>query len=369
MAVCKNNADAAATFEFLSRLVKILRRYLPNTTVMDENVIRGNFVVIYELLDEIMDFGYPQITDVDVLSTYILQAGAKPLSVKDAEQAIAKATGAVSWRDRNIHYKRNEVFLDVVEEVNLLMSAKGNVLRSDVSGKIMVRSKLSGMPECKLGLNDKLMLEQEAKTKRRKSSRTGVAIDDFAFHQCVRLGKFDTERAITFIPPDGEFELMSYRTTQGVNLPFRITPIIKEHSRTRVDVVVTVKALFSHKLFATKVVLKIPVPKNTATVKITVKSGKAKYVAEEGGIVWKLPKRFDGGDKEETLSASIDLIATLNELDKGWSRPPISMSFQVPMITASNLQVRFLKIYEKSDYRPVKWVRYITKAGTYETRT
>ena len=27
---------------------------------------------------------------------------------------------------------------------------------------------------------------------------------------CVRLGKFDTERTITFIPPDGEFELMKW---------------------------------------------------------------------------------------------------------------------------------------------------------------
>jgi Adaptor complexes medium subunit family len=29
--------------------------------------------------------------------------------------------------------------------------------------------------------------------------------------RCVRLGKFDADRTITFIPPDGEFELMRYR--------------------------------------------------------------------------------------------------------------------------------------------------------------
>ena len=39
-------------------------------------------------------------------------------------------------------------------------------------------------------------------------SDKGIAIDDIKFHQCVRLGKFDKERAITFIPPDGVFELM-----------------------------------------------------------------------------------------------------------------------------------------------------------------
>lgn len=42
------------------------------------------------------------------------------------------------------------------------------------------------------------------------SSRTSVAIDDCQFHQCVKLTKFDTEHAISFIPPDGEYELMRY---------------------------------------------------------------------------------------------------------------------------------------------------------------
>ena len=42
------------------------------------------------------------------------------------------------------------------------------------------------------------------------NSRTGIAIDDCTFHQCVKLSKFESERSISFIPPDGEFELMRY---------------------------------------------------------------------------------------------------------------------------------------------------------------
>ena len=48
---------------------------------------------------------------------------------------------------------------------------------------------------------------------------------------------------------------------------------------------------------------------------------------------------------------------------KVWSRPPITMSFQVPMFTSSGLKVRFLKVWEKSGYQTVKWVRYLTRAG------
>lgn len=41
-------------------------------------------------------------------------------------------------------------------------------------------------------------------------SEDAVELDDCQFHQCVRLGKFDTDRSISFIPPDGEFELMKW---------------------------------------------------------------------------------------------------------------------------------------------------------------
>ena len=38
-------------------------------------------------------------------------------------------TNAVSWRPEGIKYRKNEVFLDVIESVNLLAGAQGNVLR------------------------------------------------------------------------------------------------------------------------------------------------------------------------------------------------------------------------------------------------
>ena len=37
---------------------------------LEEESIRDNFVVIYELLDEMMDFGYPQTTETKILQEY-----------------------------------------------------------------------------------------------------------------------------------------------------------------------------------------------------------------------------------------------------------------------------------------------------------
>ena len=37
---------------------------------MEEESIRDNFVIIYELMDELMDFGYPQFTESKILQEY-----------------------------------------------------------------------------------------------------------------------------------------------------------------------------------------------------------------------------------------------------------------------------------------------------------
>ena len=128
----------------------------------------------------------------------------------DPTKIAIQATGAVSWRRPDIKYRKNETFVDVIESVNLIVSAKGTILRADVSGQVMMRAYLSGMPECKFGLNDKVMMEKQGPGRGPSKTSTDVELDDCQFHQCVKLGKFDAEKTINFIPPDGEFELMRF---------------------------------------------------------------------------------------------------------------------------------------------------------------
>ena len=121
---------------------------------LEEESIRDNFVIIYELLDELMDFGYPQSTDPKILQTYITQTGRKLEA--SAAKPPAALTNAVSWRNEGIKHRKNEVFLDVVESVNLLVNASGSVLHSEIVGAVKMRVYLTGMPELRLGLNDKV---------------------------------------------------------------------------------------------------------------------------------------------------------------------------------------------------------------------
>jgi len=366
VAVSQGNAQVALAFQFLHEVVNVLKSYFGD---FNEDSLRNNFVLIYELLDEVLDYGYPQNCSPDVLKMYITQEGNRKATAERQAQSSGvtiQATGAINWRKDGIKYRKNELFIDVVENCNLLMSSKGTILRNDVSGVIMVKCYLSGTPECKFGLNDKLLLDNEAKAKKANTRRpgSGIEIDDVSFHQCVKLGKFDVDRTISFVPPDGEFQLMSYRITENVNLPFRVLPVVKELGRTRLEINIKVKSMFTFKLFATNVVIKIPLPKNTAHAKVSAASGKCKYEPDQGGVIWKI-RRFPG-DTEYFMSGEVEMMATMG--NTAWSRPPITMDFQVPMFAASGLHVRFLKVFEKSNYQTIKWVRYITKAGQYQHR-
>ena len=65
----KRNTNAAEIILFLHRLVQVLVEYFKE---LEEESIRDNFVIIYELMDEMMDFGYPQTTESKILQEYVL---------------------------------------------------------------------------------------------------------------------------------------------------------------------------------------------------------------------------------------------------------------------------------------------------------
>merc|ERR1711971_778324 len=159
MAVTQRNSNALLVAAFLYRLAEVLRDYFKE---LEEESIKDNFVITYELLDEMMDNGYPQTTEVKILREYI-KTESHQMTVDQARPSAA-ITNAVSWRPEGIKHKKNEIFLDVVEKLNLLVSSNGSVLRSEILGALKMKSFLSGMPELKLGLNDKLLFEQTGRS-------------------------------------------------------------------------------------------------------------------------------------------------------------------------------------------------------------
>ena len=93
-----------------------------------------------------------------------------------------------------------------MEEVDSILSVNGIIVSSEVTGEILGNSKLSGVPDLALHFSD-----------------PGV-IDDCSFHPCVRYSRFERDNVVSFVPPDGEFELMKYRISQNTQRGHTIAP-------------------------------------------------------------------------------------------------------------------------------------------------
>ncbi|EYC03836.1 hypothetical protein Aduo_002391 [Ancylostoma duodenale] len=358
VSISKKNMNAALVLSYLYKCVEVFCEYFKD---LEEESVRDNFVVIYELFDEMMDFGYPQTTESRILQEYITQEGHR---LEIAPRPPMAVTNAVSWRSDGIKYRKNEVFLDVIESVNMLANASGTVLRSEIIGSIRMRVVLSGMPELRLGLNDKVIFEQASAGARGGRSGKGVELEDVKFHQCVRLSRFEAERTISFIPPDGEFELMSYRLTTQVKPLIWVEAVVEKHTHSRVEYMVKAKSQFKRQSIANHVEVIIPVPSDADSPKFKTSVGSVKYVPELNAFVWTI-RSFPGG-REYLMRAHFSLPSIMSEEVEG--KPPIQVKFEIPYYTTSGLQVRYLKIIEKSGYQAMPWVRYVTQNGDYQLR-
>ena len=225
LALSSGDSNAIMIFAFLESLKQLLQECFVN---LEADSVRENTILIYELLDEVMDNGYPQITDFKLLKKYITTTAnvlkESKSRRKKKETEIAQAmTSSIPWRTGAYKYSKNEAYLDVIERINMVISASGQVLKSEVEGVLHMRCRLSGMPELILGLNDKKFFDLNQETN--STSRKTVDIQDIKFHNCVRLARFENDRTISFIPPDGEFDLVNYR----MECPFKALFTLEIH--------------------------------------------------------------------------------------------------------------------------------------------
>ena len=185
-----------------------------------------------------------------------------------------------------------------------------------------------------------------------------MELEDIKFHQCVRLARFENDRTISFIPPDGQFDLMNYRITTPTKPLIWIEAHVERPSRSRVEYTVKLKTQFKERSSATGVEIKLPVPADATTPEVKAGMGTVTYAPEQEAMLWKI-KSIQGG-KEVTMRAKFSLPSVSASDDDGpaQKKPPITVKYEIPYFTVSGVQVRYLKVIEKSGYQALPWVRY-----------
>lgn len=369
VAVARSNQNCAAILEFLYALENLLLKLFgPPEGPLSEDTVLGNFVAIFEVLGEVLELGYPSNMEPAFLSSVIPALAGTRACALDRKESLLKRkisrhlpqprpvdqaydTSKVSWREPGIKYRQDEIFLNVDEKVSVLLDRTGHLLRSHIDGTITMKCHLSGMPTCRFGFSCDHFDDDLRET---------ITLDDFKFHKCVDLAKYDAEQVIAFVPPDGAFQLMSYNVADAHALPFSIVPQLTV-AADRVSLHLRVLSNYAADYTALLVILRVHVPPATLCAFMRVSQGKARFDTSESAVVWR-HARFYGSQSHE-LTVDLDAAGGAAAI-----KPRISLDFLLDSHSASGLQVRFLKVSERANYRPIKWVKYSTQAGSYELR-
>lgn len=390
VACTRDNVSPSFVLEFLKRISVIIRDYCGS---LSEEAIRKNVVLIYELLDEVMDYGTPQSTSTEALKTFVLNeptvvapmAGLKPMfGLQKGPTGVFKS---VLDTNRTDGRRRDEIFVDVVERLSMTFGPGGNAVAAQVDGAIQVKSYLAGNPPIKIKLNDDLLI-----AKRDNPYGGGgfggfsagdyapdlglVVLDDAYFHEAANLEAFDTERSISLVPPDGEFALLNYRTTHGLRPPFRL------HVTVEPDPTSDHKALVGLRLFsdlpadkaASGLEVEVPLPRYVQRVHCDTDprlppSGAQswEFVERQHTLKWRF-KKLQGG-----VDCSLKARLTLERPYGASLRTevgPVNLRFTLPMYCASRLNLKYLQILKRdATYAPQRWVRYVTSSSSYVFRT
>ncbi|EPQ27684.1 uncharacterized protein PFL1_04822 [Pseudozyma flocculosa PF-1] len=198
-----SEVDPLVPLAFLHAFVAILQEYLAQSTdpsALTEDLIRDHFDIVYQLFEEILDKdGNVLTTEVNSLKSLVLPPSwvdkiVKAVGVSGlASAAPPPMVSPIPWRRTHTKYTNNEFYVDLVESLEGIVDRSGRPVALDLWASLDCNSKLSGTPELTLAFN------------------TPTLVQDVSFHPCVRYRKWTKEKVLSFIPPDGTFELASFR--------------------------------------------------------------------------------------------------------------------------------------------------------------
>jgi len=366
--------------EFLDRIHLVLKRYLAGAEVT-EDALRQNFSTVYLLLDEMLDSGMPFVSEGNLLEIMIaapstLGKVAKVISggsniktevfdePSGALGAIQSAIGNnVScgtslgcqpdtwWRASNLAYTANEVYVDIVEQIHCSLDSNDRVVTGEITGEIQMRCTLSGTPDLTLRLKDPAVLA------------------DAAFHPCIRIEKWDRDKTLSFIPPDGVSVIAKYWVPQSspVEVPVSVKAKLTFHPDVgKLDVTAGPKLhlLKGTNTFIDQFAMEVKLPESIASVTTLAKTGNVKFDETTKRLRW------DVGKFPETVSLEASLayktVQGAPEVPRE-EKCTAQVFFQVKGWAVSGMKCDALEIRSVS-YTPYKGCRYTTESGRFELR-
>lgn len=348
LAVVQNDVQPLFITEFLHRVVDTFIDYFGKCT---EKKLSSETVVVYQVLEEMLDNGFPLSTELNVLKEMVRPPNwSNALSDAMKGKKRVKDTlpsgqlTATQWRRQGVRYANNEMFVDFVEEIDAIIGRQGAVISSEINGAINCNCRLTGSPDLTLSFSNARLMDAPT------------------FHPSVRLSQWSAERVLSFVPPDGKFTLCNYSVSTGtMALPIYVKPLCTfDKAGGRFEFEVGSKQNIGKPI--EDVVLRIPFPRTSNNIRVTSTSvGVWRFDQFTNTLIWEIKKL--GTDKLPIIRGTTGFAngATSSEA------PTVTLSFNVQGYNVSGLKVNRLDIYGVT-YKPFKGVKYITKSGDFQVR-
>ncbi|XP_065067839.1 AP-3 complex subunit mu-2-like [Rhopilema esculentum] len=190
-------------------------------------------------------------------------------------------------------------------------------------------------------------------------------LDDVSFHPCIRLKRWDSEKVLSFVPPDGNFCLLSYHITNSmISIPIFIRPSVSfiSGSSGRFELTVGLKQALGKAV--ENVVITVQMPKQVLNCNLTPSGGQVSFDPVKKELKWDVGKILPQ-KQPVTLRGNLSVQTGVPPPDEA---PIVTAAFSVSTLAVSGLKVSRLDVYGEK-YKPFKGVKYMTKAGKFQIRT
>ncbi|VDK50779.1 unnamed protein product [Cylicostephanus goldi] len=137
LAVTTTEIPPLMVIEFLHRVVYTFSQYFDECS---DTSIKENCVM---LLDEMLDNGYPLVTELNILQDLIkppnfLRSIANQVTGR-TNHSETLPTGQLSnipWRRQGVKYTNNEAYFDVIEEIDAIIDKQGATVFAEIQGYV-----------------------------------------------------------------------------------------------------------------------------------------------------------------------------------------------------------------------------------------
>ena len=336
--------------EFLHRIFDTFVDYFGSCS---ETTIKENYVVVYEILEEMLDNGYPLATESNVLKELIkppnmLRSVVNTMTGQSnvANRLPSGQLSNIPWRRTGVKYASNEAYFDITEEVDVILDRSGSTVFTEIQGTIDASIKLSGMPDLTMSFVNSNLL------------------DDVSFHPCVRFKRWETERVLSFVPPDGNFKLCSYHVS---NQNMTTIPIYVRHNIQYLGNGGRFEVTIGPRHTKGKVIEEVKVcasmPKQVININLQTSQGDYSFSPVDKEMRWDVGRIVAG--KPPSIKGSLSLQTGVPAPEE---KPTLTIFFTIQQLSLSGLRVNRVDFYGEK-YKPFKGVKYLTKAGKFQVRT